>query len=1052
MALVCPNQPRETLGHVVVLPGSAMISRLGLCAAHADHHVNTASSDHPAAHELAASGDQQLQQFCMAEDSSTTVSSGSTSCHNYSAASAAAPTSCAGGATGPTSAGGIWSSFSSSALARSSSFVPSASAAASTSSYGDWSSMPQFPHQSAADRTPSAPVPGAFNLGIAAGHASARTPSTSYLQWSSPFSSVPALAASHDQTGNRLFYPNSNAAAQPRPDVVAIRSTTGSLASCDTSSWGELQLSSVAEAAGSSASASQQQRFLGVAAPAAANQYEILPSRASGGFSSYHAAAGQRVVETRAARQEEDDMQQVQDAEVDTVSAWVDGRIGELMAAMPGVPLQHLFAKLLEVLEPCNTQLEKVIAARFHALSSSAAGSPHEAAAAGSKIQKQSQAHVAGSNKRMRENTNDDLHAREERDNQVLQLQRDQPRLAGRAVTATATSSHPLQSRNPPSRRGNQLTAAAPHTSGFSPLPPQSLPLLPPMMQQTDSENFAIRPQLLLDEAQAGSNLAAASLQLSLDPRNVDMNLLPDLQQQQRHQLHELQQPPQQQLQTHHHDHHHHRQLQHEQLAARNSQNYSSPSALQQLPASTEPRHSSYGSQASAYVNQDLHTGAEQPRAYQYNLHELQPPPAAPAAAPPSSSTTSMYLVSETAYDEKGLELLALLLQCAEAVSANNIEEANSILPQLTELATPYGSSVQRVVAYFAEGMTSRLFTTCIGSNIWEWESSPAALPAGNIMQRISNHKIVSAVQVFNDICPFVKFSHFTANQAIVEAFEGMSEVHIIDIDIMHGLQWPALFHILALRPGGPPQSVRITGLGTSMELLEATGKRLSDFAQTLGLPFEYIAVADRIGNVDPSALKVRMGRDALAVHWMQHSLYDVTGSDPQTLSLLRRLSPTVITLVEQDLRHEGSFINRFVEALHYYSALFDSLGATHADQSTQRHIVEQQLLSCEIKNILAPGGPARRRSSKSTTTGGFGGGGGRQAEPTTTRFGQWQQELRQAGFKAVSLSGKAATQAALLLGMFPSDGYTLVEQSGTLKLGWKDLCLLTASAWSSCN
>jgi hypothetical protein len=742
-------------------------------------------------------------------------------------------------------------------------------------------------------------------------------------------------------------------------------------------------------------------------------------------------------------------MQQVQDADVDTFSAWVDGRIAELMAAMPGVPLQHLFAKLLEVLEPCNTQLEKVIAARFHALSSSAAGTPHEAAAAaaaGSKIQKQSQAHVAGSNKRMRENTNDDLHAREERDSQVLQLQRDQHRLAGRAVTATAASSHPLQSCN-------QLTAAAPHTSGFSPLPPHSLPLLPPMMQQTDSENFAIRPQLLPDEAPAGSNLAAASLQLSLDPRNVDMNLLPDLQQQQRYQPHELQQPPQQQqLQTHHHHHHHQHHLQQEQLAARNSQNYSSPNALQQLPASTEPRHSSYGSQASA-----LHTGAQQSRAYQYNLHGLQPPPAAPAAAPPNSSITSMYLVSETAYDEKGLELLALLLQCAEAVSANNIEEANSIIPQLSELATPYGSSVQRVVAYFTEGMASRLFTTCIGSSIWEWESSPAALPAGNMMQRISNHKIVCAVQVFNDICPFVKFSHFTANQAIVDAFEGMREVHIIDIDIMHGLQWPALFHILALRPGGPPQSVRITGLGTSMELLEATGKRLSDFAQTLGLPFEYIAVADRIGNVDPSALKVRMGRDALAVHWMQHSLYDVTGSDPQTLSLLRRLSPTVITLVEQDLRHEGSFINRFVEALHYYSALFDSLGATHADQSPQRHIVEQQLLSCEIKNILALGGPARRRSSKSTTAGGFGGGGGRQAEATTTtttttRFGQWQQELRQAGFKAVSLSGKAATQAALLLGMFPSDGYTLVEQSGTLKLGWKDLCLLTASAWSSCN
>jgi hypothetical protein len=319
-------------------------------------------------------------------------------------------------------------------------------------------------------------------------------------------------------------------------------------------------------------------------------------------------------------------------------------------------------------------------------------------------------------------------------------------------------------------------------------------------------------------------------------------------------------------------------------------------------------------------------------------------------------------------------------------------------------------------VAYFTEGMASRVFTSCLGI------CSP--LPG---MQMISNQKIVSAVQVFNEICPFVKFSHFTANQAIVEAFEGMRDVHIIDIDIMHGLQWPALFHILASRPGGPPQ-VRITGLGTSMESLQATGKRLSDFAQTLGLPFEYTPVAERIGNVDPSVLKVRMG-DALAVHWMQHSLYDVTGDDPQTLSLLRRLSPKVITMVEQDLRHEGSFINRFVEALHYYSALFDSLGASYADESPERHMVEQQLLSCEIKNILAVGGPARTGHVK---------------------FVQWKDELSQAGFKPVSLSGKAATQATLLLGMF-RDGYTLLEQTGTLKLGWKNLCLLTASAWS-CN
>lgn len=63
-------------------------------------------------------------------------------------------------------------------------------------------------------------------------------------------------------------------------------------------------------------------------------------------------------------------------------------------------------------------------------------------------------------------------------------------------------------------------------------------------------------------------------------------------------------------------------------------------------------------------------------------------------------------------------------------------------------------------------------------------------------------------------------------------------------------------------------------------------------------------------------------------------------------------------------------------------------------------------------------------------------------------KFQNWREKLQQCGFRGISLAGNAATQASLLLGMFPSDGYTLVEDNGTLKLGWKDLCLLTASAW----
>ncbi|KAH9309005.1 hypothetical protein KI387_036916, partial [Taxus chinensis] len=342
---------------------------------------------------------------------------------------------------------------------------------------------------------------------------------------------------------------------------------------------------------------------------------------------------------------------------------------------------------------------------------------------------------------------------------------------------------------------------------------------------------------------------------------------------------------------------------------------------------------------------------------------------------------------SSESQDEEGLRLLSLLLKCAEAVSGDDFEEANTILPQISELASPYGSSLQRVAAYFAEGMGTRLINSCLGI------CSP--LPGVQIAR---SQNMLSAFQAFNGICPFVKFSHFTSNQAILEAFEGKSRVHIIDFDIMQGLQWPALFQFLAARPGGPPH-VRITGLGTCVDALESTGKRLSSFARTLRLPFEYHGVAERVGKVDPAALHVRKGDDALAVHWLHHSLYDVTGSDTHTLQFLHRLAPNVVTVVEQEMSYAGSFLTRFVESLHYYSAMFDSLGECFSEDNIERHVVEQQLLSQEIKNILAVGGPARTGEVK---------------------FESWRNYLNHSEFRQLPMSGNAFAQAQLLLNMFP--------------------------------
>ncbi|KAK8674429.1 hypothetical protein V6N13_112720 [Hibiscus sabdariffa] len=364
--------------------------------------------------------------------------------------------------------------------------------------------------------------------------------------------------------------------------------------------------------------------------------------------------------------------------------------------------------------------------------------------------------------------------------------------------------------------------------------------------------------------------------------------------------------------------------------------------------------------------------------------------------------------------DEQGLSLITLLLECAVAISIDNLGEAHRMLLELTQMASPYAvSCAERVVAYFAKAMSSRVINSWLG-----------------ICSPLINFKSVHcAFQVFNNVSPFIKFAHFTSNQAILEAFHRRDRVHIIDLDIMQGLQWPALFHILATRMEGPPH-VTMTGFGSSMELLVETGKQLSNFAKRLGMSFEFHPVAKKFGEIDVTAVQLRRG-ETLAVHWLQHSLYDATGPDWKTMRLIEQLAPRVITLVEQDLSHGGSFLDRFVGSLHYYSTMFDSLGAYLPADDPNRHRIEHCLLHREINNILAIGGPARSGEEK---------------------FKQWRSELAARNcFLQVPMSSNSMAQAQLILNMFPpAHGYRLVQGDGTLRLGWKDTSLFTASAWTS--
>ncbi|KAG0487079.1 hypothetical protein HPP92_009174 [Vanilla planifolia] len=108
--------------------------------------------------------------------------------------------------------------------------------------------------------------------------------------------------------------------------------------------------------------------------------------------------------------------------------------------------------------------------------------------------------------------------------------------------------------------------------------------------------------------------------------------------------------------------------------------------------------------------------------------------------------------------------------------------------------------------------------------------------------------EMLEAFQLLQDMSPYVKFGHFTANQAIMEAVGDDRRVHVVDFNIAEGAQWASLMQAFVSRKDGqqPLPHLRITavmpfGAGRrSRAAVHQTGKRLTAFAASMGIPFSF--------------------------------------------------------------------------------------------------------------------------------------------------------------------------------------------------------------------
>ncbi|KAK6126074.1 hypothetical protein DH2020_040188 [Rehmannia glutinosa] len=175
--------------------------------------------------------------------------------------------------------------------------------------------------------------------------------------------------------------------------------------------------------------------------------------------------------------------------------------------------------------------------------------------------------------------------------------------------------------------------------------------------------------------------------------------------------------------------------------------------------------------------------------------------------------------------EKEVIDLRSLLINCAQAVAADDRRAANELLKQIRRHSSPFGDGNQRLAHYFADGLEARLAGT--GSQIHK------AL----VNKRTTASDYLKAYYTYLASSPFTKISNFASNKSITIKLGKAARVHIIDFGILYGFQWPTFIQRVAERKGGPPK-LRITGIDFPQpgfrpaERIEDTGRRLARYAK----------------------------------------------------------------------------------------------------------------------------------------------------------------------------------------------------------------------------
>ncbi|KAF1899031.1 hypothetical protein Lal_00019152 [Lupinus albus] len=370
------------------------------------------------------------------------------------------------------------------------------------------------------------------------------------------------------------------------------------------------------------------------------------------------------------------------------------------------------------------------------------------------------------------------------------------------------------------------------------------------------------------------------------------------------------------------------------------------------------------------------------------------------------------------------VDLWTLLTQCAQAVANYDQRNANEILNQIRKHSSAFGDGLQRLAHYFAIGLETRL---------------AAGTPKYMQLHLASAADMLKAYKLYITASPFQSMSNFLANRTILKLAENERSLHVIDIGIGYGFQWPCLIQRLSERPGGPPK-LRITGIDLPQpgfrpaERVEETGQRLQNYCKRFKVPFEYNCLAQKWETISLEDLKIDRN-EVIVVNCLYRlkNLSDETVSvnSPRdaVLRLIRRINPNIfIHGVVNGTYNAPFFSTRFKEALFHFSALFDMFEANVSREDPHRLMLEKGLFGRDAINVIACEGTERVE------------------RPET--YKQWQVRNQRARFKQISLAPELLNRVKEMVKKEHHKDFVVSEDGKWVLQGWKGRILHALSSW----